>query len=1546
MVKKLTKRVLPLLLAVLMLFSVMPMQAFAEDTSTATGYVTKDYEGFVYNLALLEEVAALYVAEVKHDADPLNLVIKYIRTGVDRYNSGSWNIMAGYEDEQFAEFVAMLEESINVEAPSEEEKIKMTGLKNIQNFALPNGEVTDIGHMFGTMDITYHNNGSQNHADVGGWAGDLVDLLELCDIKGVSGDVEAMAKEIREKYLANDFTPNPGFSMEDFYGDLDAYYIMKTLSASNYEMGMLTQIICEYFTEELNNEARAKFLLTNRLATTGTRTQIREAVLNAYNTNKVVTTLEATREFTTNDIISLRKAVCYAFADYLCELAGDYVDSTENPYFEVFSSTTSVLAPGITQEIKQATSADNKQMVYYLATADITRNDVDLFANYNNNDPAAGWEMSRVIDQANAAQEKYGNPDSEHYIENYNVIASTNGAGYNMETGEPSGLLVMGGVEYHPINANGFVGILDDGTPIIASTQEYNTIYKGKVRDAIAVFGETLVKDGKIVVSKTTNYFSDRASRTAIGITKTGKVVLMVLDGRQEPISCGGSMVEIAQIMLDAGCVHAVNLDGGGSTTFVAKQPGDDELSVVNKPSDGFSRSVSTSLMMVSTAPSSTKFDHAVIESDYDYLTVNSSVKLNPVGVSATGNAAELPEDTHWEVSDSRWATVSEDGVFTALRNGQVDVYLMSGDTVIGSKSMNIVIPDNLYFTKNPIDAVYGETVNLPLVLTYENKKIAYNTADYTMELSIEDAGTVSGTQFVGNEASNIKVVLVTATLANTQGVTAEVTINLYKQGEASFDFDQATGGDRQLAWYREVTNATTEDSITYMVENVNEDMVTSYTVALDMTHIPIPPTLEDLIYMLPGADVAGANAWKFLCQLAERVSAMTQVKAELVFDKDVSVDYSGLTLVNEYFTLYSSSLDEETNKLTIILKWKKQSHAIDESTANPMCIVSGIKLTPKADASWDAKNKLEIVNTGSIGYDIYLRANALYSFALKTENQEQYGIYPFVNPDLPSETGGYLSNVYKEFNDSYTLVNALTNGWVSENGGYAYYVDGEKLTGVKEVDGFYYDFGNDGINAAQTKLSGVFLDEEAGVYRYCKNGVLTSGWNMIGTDWYYFRSSTMAAATGRTKVGGVYFDFEENGKLKSGVWANTLNGTRYYYGPSYYLQKWQLIDGNWYYFINGYRVTGVTCVRERENAHIKQWFDFGEDGIARDLEDGLHEIDGDIYYLIDGKHQIGLHKVDGSYYFFTYAGPAVRGQSYYAWETHCDLPCSNYAFGPDGKMVDGLAVMNDGTYYYVNGKVVSDKAGLTKIGDDYYFISAKGKCATGKYYAWATNCDLPCGNYEFGEDGKLLQGIVEKEDGVYYYVNGKINSKYAGLTKVGDDYYFVAANGRCATGKYYAWATNCDLPCSEYEFGADGKMLQGIVEKENGIYCYVNGKLGGNVAGLTKVGDDYYFIASNGKVATGKYYAWATNCDLPCGNYEFGADGKMLNGFVTKADGIYYYVNGKTGTVGLNYIDGYYYFVNYSGKLVVNTTYYIWESNGLLIETTYTFDANGRIVA
>ncbi len=1067
-----------------------------------------DFDEFIENLAILEEIADTYVKKVAPGKDPVMLIIKYIRTGVDRYNSGSWNIMAGYEDTDFAAYVKKYEADYNEALEDGAEMMKVTGLKNIHEFDLPNGDFADIGHVFGSMDITYTNKNSEDHADVSGWAGDTVDLMSLVDLFGLeSTEMEDIIAEINEKYFLRyreefeereDFDDERfegTFSKTDIEGDLDAFYVMQQLLGSEYENGTLTEIFTEYMTPELNSKQRAKFFLDNRLDGVSLRGDVRDAVYNEVVANGVVMTLEGTRPFSTGDITKLRKACCYVFADYICKLGGDFTEIKENNYYDVFQTETITLAPGIVQKINYANTADGKTMVFYTATGDITKGNVHVYANYNNNDPAGGWAMQRVIDQANKAQQKYGNPESEQYIENYNVIASINGAGYDMYTGEPSGILVMDGKVYHPIDAHGFFGILDDGNAMIGTMEQYKALQAerpGRVREAIATFGD-LIRDGEIVATD----YSDRASRTAVGITATGKVVFMVLDGRQGDLSAGGTMKEIAQIMFEAGCVVAVNLDGGGSSTYVARQPGDEELSVVSKPSDGISRSVSTSLLMVSTAPDSTAFDRAVVESKYAYFTVGSSDTFTATAVSATGNQVEMPEGVTWAISDESVGTITSDGVFTAKANGSAQILLKLDDVVVGYKNINVVDPDNVYFEKAKINAIYGEPVTLPVRVAYEGKAVAFTKDDVVLSVADASHGTVDGFTFTGNEASGLRLITVTASLVKAPSVKGSIALAMYTKDEASFDFDNADGGDVQLAWIREVTNSTKSGVNAYWSVDKLQPMETYYTFAMDMSSLELPSQLADLTYMLPGADVEGNNtAWSFLLQLAERISVLTEVTPIIYFDKNLDIDISKLSINTEYFSLKEAKLNEEDNSLTLVLKWNRQEKPIDIAAANPLCILAGIKLTPKDDAEWTSGKSLVVTNKGHIAYDVYLRANALYSFSNKEENQKIYGLYPFQNvrEDGVQENGGHFKSIYKNFEDQFTLHNGEKEGWVVENGGFAYYDNGEKYTGIKEIDGLYYDFGTDGVNKGQKPYGGAMTDENGDEF-WIDDGLKYKGW-------------------------------------------------------------------------------------------------------------------------------------------------------------------------------------------------------------------------------------------------------------------------------------------------------------------------------------------------------------------------------------------------------------------------------------------------------------------
>lgn len=81
------------------------------------------------------------------------------------------------------------------------------------------------------------------------------------------------------------------------------------------------------------------------------------------------------------------------------------------------------------------------------------------------------------------------------------------------------------------------------------------------------------------------------AQRTAIGVKEDGTLVYVCVDGRgkSENFNNGINLHDLAKLMISLGCKHAVNLDGGGSTTMVAG----DETKLT------YGRGVSSSLLIV-----------------------------------------------------------------------------------------------------------------------------------------------------------------------------------------------------------------------------------------------------------------------------------------------------------------------------------------------------------------------------------------------------------------------------------------------------------------------------------------------------------------------------------------------------------------------------------------------------------------------------------------------------------------------------------------------------------------------------------------------------------------------------------------------------------------------------------------------------------------------------------------------------------------------------------------------------------------------------------
>ncbi|MFZ3554568.1 phosphodiester glycosidase family protein [Streptomyces sp. BH055] len=108
-----------------------------------------------------------------------------------------------------------------------------------------------------------------------------------------------------------------------------------------------------------------------------------------------------------------------------------------------------------------------------------------------------------------------------------------------------------------------------------------------------AVGGYPVLRDGAPLpgLDATTS-----AVRTAAGIGEGGrKLFLMALDGAPA-YRTGMSMTEVAATMRSLGSSDAFSLDGGGSSTLVARAPGAPSVSVRNHPSDPPERAVANGI--------------------------------------------------------------------------------------------------------------------------------------------------------------------------------------------------------------------------------------------------------------------------------------------------------------------------------------------------------------------------------------------------------------------------------------------------------------------------------------------------------------------------------------------------------------------------------------------------------------------------------------------------------------------------------------------------------------------------------------------------------------------------------------------------------------------------------------------------------------------------------------------------------------------------------------------------------------------------------------
>ena len=127
-----------------------------------------------------------------------------------------------------------------------------------------------------------------------------------------------------------------------------------------------------------------------------------------------------------------------------------------------------------------------------------------------------------------------------------------------------------------------YLGVGNDGKMTIGPRGEYASV-KSSLKECTGA-GVILIIDSEI--QDKDEYFNTayRDPRTAIGYTSDNTLWMLVVDGRHGTL--GMTYAEMASIFKAVGCEAAVNLDGGGSTEMIVRNPVTNNIQICNWPSD------------------------------------------------------------------------------------------------------------------------------------------------------------------------------------------------------------------------------------------------------------------------------------------------------------------------------------------------------------------------------------------------------------------------------------------------------------------------------------------------------------------------------------------------------------------------------------------------------------------------------------------------------------------------------------------------------------------------------------------------------------------------------------------------------------------------------------------------------------------------------------------------------------------------------------------------------------------------------------------------
>lgn len=219
--------------------------------------------------------------------------------------------------------------------------------------------------------------------------------------------------------------------------------------------------------------------------------------------------------------------------------------------------------------IVHRTTDDPRPLSYWVVLVDPTAEGIDFTVTAANGDDPRETTLQ----------------PTRHFVDEVGATVGVNAHFFSPWPPEDSfaeviGLSASDGDVYSGFDADYDVGVAftPERTPVFVeegSGEGIVTVPDVEIDDAVGA-REAILRDGV-----NTATWEELHPRTGIGVTGDGRLVLMVVDGRQDGVSEGMTTPEMADVMAAFGVMDAINLDGGGSSTLVLASP---QGALLNEP--------------------------------------------------------------------------------------------------------------------------------------------------------------------------------------------------------------------------------------------------------------------------------------------------------------------------------------------------------------------------------------------------------------------------------------------------------------------------------------------------------------------------------------------------------------------------------------------------------------------------------------------------------------------------------------------------------------------------------------------------------------------------------------------------------------------------------------------------------------------------------------------------------------------------------------------------------------------------------------------------